>query len=723
MSARLIWLALFGRWARRRTFMLAVLSAVSTIVVLAAAAAPLVATHERDRLDAQQPIAAETGQRGPLGYTSSLIPHGRGILKVALATFGSDAPVPPGIPELPAAGHLFLSPSLASLIATDEVAAAYFPERVDGVIAAEGLSQPGQLLAYAGTSPASFAPDGAGVLGFGIDNRVGGFAWYAVLAVLILLVIPAMASLIVGAHADAKRRSARAHALHEVGVDPRFVRVLNFLDVAVPALAGSFGGGLLALAVARRADVVQIPVVDRLVFGSDLDLSWPLLLACLVTPSLVAATVSTIVTTRRRPGAARSRSWRRGTLASSALLLTGLGVLVVQLLGHGTSSLVRVGAFCVMAVSLPLTVIGLGHFVGKLAGDWLPLPALLGLRRLRGSPGSAGSLMAVASIVAFALTSALPLAATLGETVRWNDVVGNSVMARVVSGLPGDSLRLRSRPPTQAYATSLGVWSPSDDRGTPPRYQALVGSCEELETLFATALPGCRPGVFKGTTALTSDQSLELRTTSGDQARAITVDDAVLSAPANPIGLTADLIVTRPIAETDDLFVTSAWARIPATTEAVHDVSSAWAGTASLSLIDIEGMAAPQQSSVEPWLVLFVVLAGLLAFASILTLAPASEGASERRALLIAGADHRLDLVATVIAAAATTLIAMALVTVCGGIVSAALAAGLTQSPPGPTAYLPALTGLLAVGLLGTLLDRFRLKASRAGGTDDSTLE
>ena len=79
----------------------------------------------------------------------------RGLTRLAVAALGADAPVPPGISKLPAAGQYYASPALAALLRTvpaDQLGDR-FPGTLIGTIGDAGLTGPGQLVVYLGYTP------------------------------------------------------------------------------------------------------------------------------------------------------------------------------------------------------------------------------------------------------------------------------------------------------------------------------------------------------------------------------------------------------------------------------------------------------------------------------------------------------------------------------------------------------------------------------------------
>ena len=82
--------------------------------------------------------------------------QGQTISRLDVAALGPNAPVPPGITQLPPAGDYYASPALAALLKTvpaDQLGER-FPGTMIGTIGQAGLSGAGDLAIYIGHTPA-----------------------------------------------------------------------------------------------------------------------------------------------------------------------------------------------------------------------------------------------------------------------------------------------------------------------------------------------------------------------------------------------------------------------------------------------------------------------------------------------------------------------------------------------------------------------------------------
>ena len=90
---------------------------------------------------------------------------GRRLVRMDVAALADDAPVPPGLPRVPAAGETFVSPALAELLVTtpaDELGDRF--GEVVGTIEPAGLMAPDELAAVVGRDAASLRAEGARVV-------------------------------------------------------------------------------------------------------------------------------------------------------------------------------------------------------------------------------------------------------------------------------------------------------------------------------------------------------------------------------------------------------------------------------------------------------------------------------------------------------------------------------------------------------------------------------
>lgn len=181
---------------------------------------------------------------------------GRFIEQLEVAALGPQAPVVPGIPELPAAGQFYASPALAALLAgvpRDQLGDRFTGTQV-GLIGQAALSGPDELVVIIGRSPTDLtalagtyrvdaiatAPQTQGTTN--IYRLAFGAAAIALLFPLLILINTAT-------RLAAARREERYASMRLVGGTPRQVDVIASVDAIIGASLGSLLGVVLFVAL------------------------------------------------------------------------------------------------------------------------------------------------------------------------------------------------------------------------------------------------------------------------------------------------------------------------------------------------------------------------------------------------------------------------------------------------------------------------------------------
>lgn len=247
---------------------------------------------------------------------------------------GAQAPVPPGLNGLPAAGDMVVSPALAALLASPDGALLKerLPYRVTGTVAEAGLVSPQDLAYYAGSD--SLVPGAASVVRI---DHFGGTAqsreWDPVLLLLVLIVIvvllmPVAVLIAAAVRFGGERRDRRLAALRLVGADAAATRRI----AAGEALAGSLLGVLagFVLFFGLRQFATDPPLFDMSAYPPDLTPN-PLLTLVVALAVPIAAVVVTLLAMRgvlveplgvvRAAKAPRRRLWWRLLLPLLGLAL------------------------------------------------------------------------------------------------------------------------------------------------------------------------------------------------------------------------------------------------------------------------------------------------------------------------------------------------------------------------------------------------------------------
>lgn len=413
-----------GRNGWTRTAMTAVGIGIGVALLLAATAVPAMSQARADRTAARsdlltgEPVSERAGDALLIAEANTEF-RGLPIYGRIVRPDGPNAPRPPGVPALPRAGELVVSPALARLLASSDgkLLAERFPARVVGTIAAEGLSGPGEYAFYLGSDTLDPARNGSVTRIDHFGDIAAVEPLHPILMILIvigfvILLLPVVVFVGAAVRFGGEQRDRRLAALRLVGADRHMVRRIAAGEALLGAALGlALGAALLLLG---RQFVGRITLWDISVFPADvrpdpvlatlLVLVVPVLsvgLALLALRGLVAEPLGVV----RQSGGTRRRVWWR-------LALPALGaVLLYPLVGRLDSSGGSVNAYQVAAGTL-LLLAGVTTLlpwlvesvVRRLGGGSLAWQ--LAVRRLQLDSGTAARLI---SGVAVAVAGAIAL--------------------------------------------------------------------------------------------------------------------------------------------------------------------------------------------------------------------------------------------------------------------------------------------------------------------------
>jgi FtsX-like permease family protein len=362
-------------------------------------------------------VPATLPAHGELWNNSVDFYQGQTISRLDVAALGQNAPVPPGITQLPPAGDYYASPALAALLKTvpaDQLGQR-FPGTMIGTIGQAGLSGPGDLAIYIGhtTAQVNAIPGTEWVTS--IDRAPGQevfspFFRYAFGVGALAVVFPMLVLISTATRLAANRREERFAALRLVGGTPADIRAIASVEAILSAFLGAVLGTVIFLLV--RPALAGTALVGTRYFESDLTPTVAGYVAMLLGVPIAAA-VAALVSLRRVQispvGVSRRATpkppgyWRLGAL------VIGLGVYAYGLSRTTTKS---IGASAYPG--LILTMIGL-VIAGPLLTEWAARlfgrtasgsSALLAARRIADNPKGA-----------FRAVSGLVLAVFLGTMV------------------------------------------------------------------------------------------------------------------------------------------------------------------------------------------------------------------------------------------------------------------------------------------------------------------
>jgi hypothetical protein len=383
-----------GRWSLLPTVLTAIAVGCGTAILLFALSFRPALQARYDRT-AWSGTFAQFDLAGPLPNDAVLLSRtadffdGQPITRIDVAALGPDAPVPPGLPRLPARGEAFVSPALAQLIAEqppDELGDRY--GRIVGQISAAGLGGPNQLAVVEGQPVEALRAAGSRA----VDryNSQGDLPSLSLIVDLILAVAvvgaltPVAIFVATATRLAAARRERRLAAIRLSGATPRQVAVLAAIDALLIAAPGALLG--IALFLLFRPLVALIPLAGLTWFPDTIRPPIAQALALLVAVPIVGvlAALGALRPMSISPLGVAQRV-RRGRLSRLRLvpLLCSLIVFVASLTVG--PELFPGGLLIAVAVSFLGIIVGIA-----IVGPWLTA----GVGRLMAAKGGAVSLLA-----------------------------------------------------------------------------------------------------------------------------------------------------------------------------------------------------------------------------------------------------------------------------------------------------------------------------------------
>ncbi|ROO63383.1 FtsX-like permease family protein [Micromonospora sp. Llam0] len=308
--------------------------------------------------------------------------RGRPVWGRAVQAGGPQAPLPPGVAQLPGPGEAVVSPALAELLAGPDGAllAPRVGERIIGEIGPAGLTGPAELAFYRGVdtldteSHERVAAFGGGQPG----EPFGPVLTLLLVVIFVVLLLPIVVFLGAAVRFGGASRDRRLAALRLAGADRRMITRIAAGEALTGALLGLAVGALLFAIGRQVAPLMQ--VWDLSVFASDI--RPPAVLVALVAVAAPLAAVAVGLAALRgvvveplgvvrRGTPRRRRPWWR-----LAVPLAGLALLYPLL--RGGISAFETAARYQVAVGAVLLLVGVVTLL-----PWLVEATV---RRLRGGP-------------------------------------------------------------------------------------------------------------------------------------------------------------------------------------------------------------------------------------------------------------------------------------------------------------------------------------------------
>jgi len=380
------------------------------------------------------PVPATLPASGELWNNSVDFYQGQTLTRLDVAALGADAPVLPGISKLPVAGQFYASPALAALLRTvpaDELGDR-FPGTMIGTIGQAGLTGPGQLAVYIGSTPTALnAIDGTTwvtSIGTAPASEVfTPFFRYAFGIGVLAVLFPMLVLISTATRLAASRREERFAALRLVGGTPADIRMIAAVESVVSAFFGAVVGVVIWLLV--QPLVAGGALIGTQYFSSTVTpAAWEY--AAIVIGVPVIALIAALVSLRRVQisplGVSRRTTPKRPTFWR--LIVLALGV-AVYLYGLSVTSHQSIGA--ATYPGLLLTMVGL-----VVAGPWFTWATarLFGSVSRGAAPLLASRRLADNPKAAFRSVTGLVLAVFLGTMVGALVPAVNSTEASPTNG-------------------------------------------------------------------------------------------------------------------------------------------------------------------------------------------------------------------------------------------------------------------------------------------------
>jgi len=511
-----------GRDGWTRTLLTAIGVGLGVALLLLAAAVPPmmdVRDHKRVARDAMSGgFIARPSDRTLLITDANTTFHEKDITGLLVQPEGPKAAPPPGVAELPAPGHMVVSPALRRLLAANPLLRERLPYTDDGLIGHAGLMGPAELYFYAGSdqltahNSAWTQGNAMRIAGFGhhSNSQVMGPTFDLLLIVmLVVLLLPVAVFIGTSVRLGGERRDRRLAALRLVGADARTTRRIAAGEALFGALVGLVFGAALFLVGRQLASHVTIRDISAYPADMTPQTGLTVLVVLAVPVAAVAVTMLSLRGTVIEPlGVVRQGVGRRRRLWWRLLIpVVGVGLLA-PLFGtvQGDSQLnttqVAVGAVMVLVGVTAVLPWVVERVVGLLRGG--PVPWQLATRRLQLNSNAAarmvsGVTVAVAGAIALQMlftavsgdfervTGADPSKAQLLVTSDLEDGGQAPQFIQQVAGTKGVS---QAHGYLDAQATRPDAARAHD--GDFPYLPVQVGDCATLRQM--ATLPTCAPG-------------------------------------------------------------------------------------------------------------------------------------------------------------------------------------------------------------------------------------
>lgn len=502
-----------GRGNRARFALMVVGGSLGVCCLAMVLAIPGILEAQDGRIAARQPVVARDSSGIAIrdGFpltTDRTDPYGAAPLtRVFLARGTREIEPPPGLAALPRDGQVFTSPALHRLLRAEPALAQRFPGKEAGLIGAEGLARPDELVAYVGVSRGELT-DGYPVKQWGTGYAPNPTVEPATIDILrftmaAVVLLPLTVFLSVCARLSAAERTRRLAALRLLGLSRKGTQRVNAAETVAAACLGAVLGLVEYKVVNQLVSWIGLPGFRM--YPSDGRLSATTVVVCLVGCPALAWFVGRA---SARKAAAGPLAVRRGAVAKPPSkwgfvpLAAGVGVMagycVAGATGHGPTSTALPTSLVLSAIllvggglvwSLPALS---GFLARRVARATESLPLGLAMRRNETEPGGVLRVATGLVLLVFVASLAQGVLIEMNEasrntsSVQRYDItlekIGES-QQRALENLPG--LRAHFAVMTSAY----------DGGGPMPRdtATAVVATCAQLRRVVRS-VEGCVDG-------------------------------------------------------------------------------------------------------------------------------------------------------------------------------------------------------------------------------------
>lgn len=528
---------------------------LAVAVLLIGASAGTVKENRDQRAYAAAPRHEPIPGVAPLNHHATTTDfRGQAISLVHLHPTGPNSPVPPGVDRLPAPGEVFLSPKLDELVAADTsgLLRPRLPGRPVGIIAAEAVLNPNDLVAYVGTATPR---NGAATYAFGAPPGYETSFERGILSLLLvgLFVLLTPVFIFVGtvSRLGGAARDRRLAALRLAGSSLTQLRRITAAESLVGAVAGLIAGAAAFLLF--RGAVADFQVFRFGVYPKDLTPSWPLVvLIVLVVPALAVAaawaaqrhTVVEPLGVVRETAPPKRRLWWRLLPIVVGIALTAPDLGVASELGRTA----LIGGAVLLMLGIPAVLPWLlERAVARIKGG--PPSFQLAIRRLRSDSGTAARVVAgLCVVLAGAIAVQSALAGQAATAALYQDRSGGRTTVHADGSVADQAMAaVRAVPGATDFQAMRSLFVDADSA----LVLFAVADCATIEA--ATTATGCRDGdVFSRSGSVHKGQAMKV--TDGDKReQAWTVPATPRPFDAKPSGLAEQLgldVLATPAAMT-----------------------------------------------------------------------------------------------------------------------------------------------------------------------------